>query len=211
LERKKLIELIGSVFVALIFLSSYAAFGNTAQGQSNATTTAQVQTFYAVAEANATIQSYGSVMNISISCASSASASNAVNATNVSDELNGALAQLERNGSVANFYSAQANQILVQAGSANAYSLFLRLSRGIGSGTACTRFSGTANLSLPGTIGFTVLPQKSKIIVELPQSLQSYSLPVTFAENMSGTLRVLVYAYLEPNGTIYGQPRVLVV
>jgi len=209
--RKKLIELIGSVFVALIFLSSYAAFGNTAQSQSNATATVPVQTFYAVAEANATIQSYGSVMNISISCANASRAANAANITNIADELKGALAQLESNGSVANFYSSQENQILVQAGSANAYSLFLRLSKGIGSGVACTRFSGTANITLPSAIGFTVLPQKIKVIVELPQSLQSYSLPVTFAENMSGTLRVLVDAYLEPNSTIYGQPRVLVV
>ena len=211
MERKKLIELIGSVFVALIFLSSYAAFGNTAQSQSNATATVPVQTFYAVAEANATIQSYGSVMNISISCANASRAANAANITNIADELKGALVQLESNGSVANFYSSQENQILVQAGSANAYSLFLRLSKGIGSGVACTRFSGTANITLPSAIGFTVLPQKIKVIVELPQSLQSYSLPVTFAENMSGTLRVLVDAYLEPNSTIYGQPRVLVV
>ena len=193
MERKKLIELIGSIFVALIFLSSYAAFGNISANASNATTTAQTQTVYAAAVTNATIASYGGTMNINISCS---------NVTPVSDALNTALTSLEKNGSVSNFYSQQASQVLVQAGNTGAYQLFQELEKDAGTGASCTQFSGSANANLPSKINFHVPAEKSSIIIVIPQSMQTHSLPVAFKENMNSTMQVSVSVFLELNGTI---------
>lgn len=193
MERKKLIELVGSIFVALIFLSSYAAFGNISANASNATTTSQAQTVYAAAVANATIASYGGTININISCS---------NVTAVSGVLNAALASLEKNGSVSNFYSQQASQVLVQAGNASAYRLFLELSKDAGAGASCTQFLGSANVNLPSRVNFHVPAEKSSIIISIPQSMLTHSLPVAFKENMSSTMEVSVSAFLYLNGTI---------
>ena len=199
MERKKLIEIIGSIFVAAIFLSSYAAFGNISQSGNNATTTALSQTYYAVANTNAMVQSYASTFNINITCS---------NASAVSGTLNSELAGLEKNGSVANFYSQQAAQILVQSGSMSSNALYARLSNDIGSGASCTQFSGTANIDLPGRMNFYVTSQRSSVIITIPDSLRAYSLPIPLAGGMGGTLSVSVSALLEQNGTIYGPLRV---
>lgn len=200
MERKKLIELIGSIFVALIFFSSYAAFGNFGAGGSNATTTiTPSQTYYAVASGNASITAYSSVMNINITCA---------NITSVSNVLNGRLTELQRNGSISNFYSQQAAYILVQAGNTSTYPLYQELSGIIGNSSACTHFTSTASVNLPGTMEFFVPTLGNRVQVSIPQSLRTYSLPIEFSNNMSGTVGVAVSTLLSPNATVYGTIKV---
>ncbi len=200
LERKKLIELIGSVFVALIFLTSYAAFGGGAPGNSTGTTTlTPSQTFYAVANGNATITSYSSVMNIDILCA---------NVSNVSSRISTALQALEKNGSVSNFYSQQAAQMLVQAGNLTTHALFLLLYNDSGSGAACTQFTSTANVKLPRNLTFYLPSQGNSAIISIPSSMQAYSVPITLSLNMSSVMKITASTLLTANGTIYGGIRV---
>lgn len=196
LEKKKIVELIGSIFVAVIFLSSYAAFGGLSGGTNSTTTTISQQTFYAVAHGNANITSYGPVLNVNISCS---------NITNVSDKLNGALTALERNGSVSNFYAQQASQVLVQNGSMSTYRVFQLLAESIGSGTNCTEFdSPSANIRLQQRMNFNVPQQRSSIIILVPDNLQKYTLPVKLVQNMSSSINVTVSTLLTLDGTIYG-------
>ncbi len=205
MERKKLIELIGSVFVALIFLSSYAAFGNISQSGSNATTTASTpQTFYGSAIGNATITSYSNAMSINITCK---------NVSSVSGPLNSALTNLEKNGSVSTFSSFQASQIAVDAGSLSTYPLFLQLAGDAGQGESCTAFTTSANINLPSRMSFHIPPQPGitngqNITITIPSSLQTGSIAITLERNMSTKLRVQVDAAIAVNGSIYGGLRV---
>ncbi len=200
MERKKLIELVGSIFVALIFLSSYAAFGNVSPSNSNGTTTLRPsQTVYATANGNAIITSYGGVMNINVLCS---------NVTSVSNSLNSELQVLERNGSVSNFYSQQAAQILVQAGNTSTYPLFLLLYKDTGTYASCTNFTSTANVKLPNRMTFYIPSQSTSAIISIPSDMQAYSLPVELHRNMSDTINVTASALLTLNGSIYGSMRV---
>lgn len=195
LQGKKLMEIIGSIFVALIFLSSYAAFGGGAVSPNTTTTVLPSQTYYASARGTAAITSYAPVLNINISCS---------NITSVSAKLNSALVSLERNGSVSNFYSQQAAQILVQAGSIASNQIYGLLLSRIGAGSACTSFASSANVHLPSRMNFYVPSQKTSVLILIPGGLQSASVPVKFAQNMSGAVNVSVSVLLTINGAIYG-------
>lgn len=201
MERKKLIELIGSVFVAAIFLSSYAAFGSVAPGgtASGATSVPPSQTFYATASGNATITSYSGVMNVNIACE---------NISSVSSRLNAALQLLERNGSVNNFYSQRATQILVQAGNLSTYPLYLLLYNDTGTYSACINFTTTANIRLPDHMTFYIPSEGSKAIIAIPAGMQMYSVPLTLSRNMSSTMNVTASTILALNGSIYSTVRV---
>ncbi|MDE1873615.1 MAG: hypothetical protein KGI04_00650 [Candidatus Micrarchaeota archaeon] len=199
MERKQLIELIGSIFVAAIFLSSYAAFGNTSLGNNATTTAAALQTYYAVARGNATIQSYSSVMNVNVSCS---------NLTAAANRLNSKLITLEQNGSVNNFYSQQAGRVLVQAGNVSTYPLFYKLAESMGDYAVCTAFTTSVNVELPSKMTFTVSSQKTSVTIAIPSNLRAYSVPVTLAGNMSGALPVSATTLLTVNGSIYGSIRV---
>jgi hypothetical protein len=198
LEKKKLIEIIGSIFVALIFLSSYAAFGGiSGPPNSNVTTTvAQQQAIYASARGIVNITSFTDVLNVNINC---------TNITSVSTIIDGALAAMEKNGTVSNFYSQQAAQILVEAGTLNSSNIFKTLSTDIDGSTSCTSFESSANIRLPGSMNFFVPGQKGNgYTVPIPSGLRTYTLPLTLTNNMSNRLNVTVSGLLTENGSIYG-------
>lgn len=194
MEKKKWIELIGSVFVALIFLSSYAAFGNGKTASGNTTTIAQTPTTVR-AEANgvARILSYGQVLNITIHCQ---------NASNVSRQINDFLST--QNTSTVAFppYSGQnASQIIATAGQAGSYYLYNALSKDIGAYSGCTDFSSSADILLPSRMTFVV--EGSSMLIQIPGEFRNSSQPVLFTSSMSNTMNVFVDAILTLNGSIY--------
>ena len=121
-----MIELLAAIFIAVIFISSYAAYGanlgnggaagGSGQNRSATTTIPPVG-----GKARASIASYGTVLDVNVSCA---------NATRVASSLNGYLNALESNGSIGNFYSPENNQVLVQLGNLTAPRLYGALAAG---------------------------------------------------------------------------------
>lgn len=196
MEKKKLIELVGSIFVAVIFLTSYAAFGSNSNGSNTATTTApQQQTIFAKAYGTVNITSYGSELNVNISCS---------NVTNVSARLNSELADMEKNGSVSNFYAQQASQILVQAGNLSSYKIFQILSQKINESKACTGFGASANIQLPSSMSFHISGQKSGYIITIPSDQRSYALQIMLTQNAIRRINVSVSGLLSVNGSVSG-------
>ncbi len=197
MERKKLVQLLSSVFIALIFLSSYVAFGDKGIPSQNPTTTVRApQTAFSTARGNATIASFGSTLEVSVNCA---------NATDVSSKLDSILADMEKNGTVNNFYSQQSSQILVRVGNSSGYKVYQSLYDSIGSASGCTNFvSPEAAIQLPQKMNFYLPSQPAGIIILIPSSLQSYSLPLKLKPDMGSGVNVAVSALLELNGTIYG-------
>jgi hypothetical protein len=194
-EKKKLIELIGSIFVAMIFISSYAAFGVGRITVNTTTTVQQQQTFYAIAQTTANIISYGSTMNINISCQ---------NVMNLSRQVNDLLADLESNNSVSYFYSQQAGQIIVQSGKVDTYANYNSISSYMGVNANCTEFTSSATVMIPNKMNFYAPLQKSSMIILISNNRRDYSVPIKFVNNMSNTLNVSVSALLTLNGSIYG-------
>ncbi len=154
-----------------------------------------MQTFYATATGVANVLSFGSTLNINITCQ---------NTTNVSSKLNSILVAMEKNGTVSSFYSQQTSQILVQAGSMPVYNIYQLTSNSIGTSAVCTSFSSSANIQLPSRMNFYIPSQRTSAIITIPAKLQSYSLPFRLTPKMGNTLNISVSALLEANGTIFG-------
>jgi hypothetical protein len=201
LEKRRMIELIGALFVAVIFLTSYAAFaGGGARAYGNATTTARVRTYYVTGRAQANITSYGQVLEANVSCK---------NATSVESLMNGLLAAMERNGSVSNFYSPSQGHILVQLANYTAYKVYGLLSAGIGPSAACTNFTTQANAQLPARITFSLPASKSGFAIAIPSSQRSFTLPIALGSVTNSIINVSVATLVTENGTIYGSISVI--
>ena len=69
MDKKKASEIILSIFVAMIFISSYAIFTNAGGGQqTTSTTTTAPQTVYGTGYANATLLGYNTTLSIYSAC-----------------------------------------------------------------------------------------------------------------------------------------------
>jgi hypothetical protein len=193
LEKKKAAELAAAIFIAVIFVSSYAAYGGSfgnqgagggAGANSNATTTIPPVS----GSARASIVSYGTVLDVNVSCA---------NASAVASSLNGYLNALESNGSISNFYSPENSEVLVQLGSYNASRLYGALAGRLGANAACTSFAAQATVQLPSIMNVTGGR------IRIPSSLRNYPLGLKLSNNMSSSVGVSVLALIAANGTAY--------
>lgn len=201
MEKKRMVELVGALFIAIIFLTSYAAFSSSGTRPSaNNTAPAQAQTYYATGRTQANITSYGQVLSVNVSCS---------NATAVMSSLNRLLTAMEGNGSVSNFYSPMQGRILVQLGNYTAYKVYSLLSAGIGSGAACTSFTSQASVLLPARMSFMIPLAKSSYTVMIPGSQRSVTLPITLSNSTGKAINVSVAALITTNGTIYGSMSVI--
>ena len=194
MERKNLIELLGSLFVALIFLTSYAAYGISNSKAKVAATTTAPPTFYAEADTNATIKSYGQILMLNVSCA---------NATGVETRLNNLLLSYEQNNTVSNFYSPQNNQFVIDDNS-NSYAIYNSMLAGLKENSTCVDFVAQGQGELRSTIVFYVAYAKSNVTVSVPDSLRGFSTPLTLSGNILSKLNVSVATLITANGTIYG-------
>ncbi len=188
-----MIELLAAIFIAVIFISSYAAYGanlgnggaagGSGQNRSATTTIPPVG-----GKARAGIASYGTVLDVNVTCA---------NATRVASSLNGYLNALESNGSIGNFYSPENNQVLVQLGNLTAPRLYGALAARLGSNATCTGFTTQATLLLPGTLNTTYGK------VRIPTALRSYPIGLALSNTTGGNVSVSVLALVARNGTAY--------
>ncbi len=190
-------EIVGSIFVAIIFLTSYAAFGSNSSTNNGATTatTSIPQTVYATATSTAALLSYGQVININVACSKS---------QNVSSKLNDVLDLMEKNGSVSNFYSEESSQVLVQAANNQTYGIYQAISQGIGSGANCTTFTAQANIELPSQINFFFPENNEHQVLVLPGSVRKQAVQASLSQYTGNTINVSISTLVTVNGSIYG-------
>ena len=195
MDKKRLLEILTSLFIAAIFLSGYLAYGGGGSSSANATTTlSNVPTVYANARTSALITSYGSGLNLNIACA---------NVSSVSKHASSILTSLESNGTVSTFYAQQA-QISVQTGTANSSGVYKLLYKGLNASSLCTQFYGSTEVQVPGTITFNLPLQKTTTIVIIPSSKRTYQISLMLLPNMGSKVNVTLATLLTLNGTIYG-------
>ncbi len=141
-KRKKTIMFIGSMIVALMFVTSYLAFGNNNSGVSTTTytTTIKGSTLVVSGETNATIVNYTPNFRITLNNASQANL----------NELNVTLSHLLSNGSITNMVPEGNNSYALYAGSLDTYRLYGLLdSRPIGN---YLTWNVTADVTLPNSL-----------------------------------------------------------
>lgn len=199
MERKKLTQLLLSIFIALIFLSSYAAFvNNTNSNQSHTnphTTITPPQTLYAYGFSNASIIGYNNTMNLLIAC------KNKANSSFISSQLTQMFSRLEKNNTVSNYYPIQ-NTILVQAGNTDAHGLYRYIINNVNASVvSCLNFSSTAIVQLPSQLRLSIGKQTYTIYV--PQNMSVYQLPVFLSPFVVNQINVKISALVAANGTLY--------
>lgn len=193
MERKKLMQALVTLFIAIIFVTSYFSLTNYNTSQKNATTTVP-PTIFTYGIVNASVADYGGTMSISVSCG------NATNAT--MSDFSAILSSLQANGSVVTDYSV-GDRISVDIGSLNASSLYGYMARhATGAEMNCSTFSSSVVLLLPTSMQAQV--QGSTYTIYLPESTRRYSLPATFPLNSTNNITVKVSALITVNGTVYG-------
>jgi len=203
MEKTSLFKLLGAIFIAIIFLASYAAFGGNSSAPSRQTTTVTSIPYlpqYGATEVNASITGYSPVFSIYTVC----------NSADIQNALNSMLNKLEKNGSISNYYSPDNTTVSVQAGSMNASSTYSYISKMLNqSALNCTRFSAQATVALPNRIGFKV--NGYSFVAVIPQQQDFYTVPVYINSTVHKSALVKVAALFTPNGTIYGNMSVTLI
>lgn len=194
MDRKQLIQLLGSIFVALIFLFSYASYGNFGTPGGKTTTTTVPPTYYATGNANATVLGYGSVMTATARCNSSIQ-----NAT--VSRISNSLIALQKNGSINNYYPTTPSSFTLYAGSENTIQLYAFVNKNLNSTSIlCTSFKSQTVIQLPQTVQFFVNSQK--VNIQIPTALRNQTISATVLNSRSMPIRIA--ALLTQNGIIYG-------
>lgn len=190
-KKKNLILFIGAIFIALIFLSSYAAFSN--NNTSNASTSSTVkpaETHYATGNTNAVITNYSDIVNVTLS--------NNSNATTTA--LQNILSKLESNGSISNYIYANNNYEVVLLG--------------MDASTLKQSISNQANSTIPnntihiGSTATVMLPAGLVLYYSgSPENVyltsRNYSVYLNNIKSIGTSINVSVSALLERNGSIY--------
>ncbi len=196
MNRKRLIELIASIFVAVIFLSSYISFANiNGSGSKSTTTTAPLLGTYAFGFYSAKITNYTGALGISMSCS---------NKTVENESYSGVgniLSRLEQNNSIAGFYPT-GNGYTVQNNSIGILALYKLINSSMnGTANSCLRFSSAFTAHLPPIINFTINQQQYSLPIPLNFSVYQVTVPLPTPKN--NTIRLKVAALVSSNGTIY--------
>jgi len=200
LDKKKIIEFLGAIFVAAIFITSYASFGTrTSQGQKT-TTTAINNAFYSRATVAAAITGYGPALTINVSCS---------NASKVYEQVNNILLNYEKNGSVNTYFSQGSNQFQIESGTLSSYAIYLSMKQGLGSNATCIVANPTFFVQLPSTVVFynTVLGVNETVTLQKSQT--KYEISARFEQNVSNVITVYVSTLLTPQGAVSGNLTVI--
>lgn len=175
-RSKEIMFFLGSVFVALIFLSSMIGSGNVISGPSGGQGQQKnVTTFFAAGTVNATVTGYESSAVVTLANES------------LDNETNTLLLGLEDNGSVTT-YNQMGNQFSIYLGTMDSYGLQGMLSDRLGNSSFT--ISSRMLVSLPGIV--TLHAYNQSIPVRFKQG--SYSLSATHMEAVNSSMPMYVSA-----------------
>ncbi len=188
-KTKKIVFFIGSLFVAVLFLSSYAAFSNNNVSQGSVTsTTKSPQTFLLTGSANALVAGYGDVASVNAT-------SNITNhsASIIANEIS----SLQANGEIVSYSNAGSNY-RVELANITPYYLQQRLYNLTGLYNSIDVGASTT-LTLPSKLGLYYGNSLTPVTL---QNL-NYSLYMDNVKALNSTVNVNILALVEPNGTVY--------
>lgn len=197
MEKQSLKKAIWILFIAVIFLASYAAFGSTGNNSSQKTTTSTIPlTYPAVGTANAIITRYLPSMSITSACNNAS-----INAVAVV-KLGQILSSLSSNGYVSAYYQLN-NTYKLEAGRSNATKIYSYISKNISSSLSCTTFSASASIELPQSIKlyYNSGSTRQPITFLVPSAYRNYTIPLNLTGNTSSTMSVRIFALFTANAT----------
>jgi hypothetical protein len=186
-KTKKIIFVVGAIFVAIIFLTSYAAFSNNNTGSTSTTTVESQATYFSTGTSNAIITNYSDIAYVTLS--------NSVNSSKIN--MTTILSGLETNGSVDNYVYTNGSYEVVLS-SISAYDLQELLYKDVGSNTF-VNVGATTYVELPQSVVLYYTTQP--ITVNLPS--RNYSIYLKNVQMEGSTVNVSISGLLERNGTIY--------
>lgn len=192
-KKKKIIFVLGAIFVAVIFLSSYAAFSNNGTAATTTSTIKSESTFYAFGSSTAIVTNYSDIANVTL-----------INSTNSSKgQVSNAISELEANGTVQNYiYTDNSYQVVLSSISPYQLQQFIYNKTNM---TNTISVGSTAFVMLPGNV--TLYYTNQPIRVSLAN--RNYSLYISKAVAINTTVNVSISGLLARNGSIYdGQFRV---
>ena len=192
MNKKQISQFLVALFVAVIFITSYAAFSSFGGTPVTTTKTGHTAppTLYAAGIANATLVNYTPTLNLTVNCKNTS--------TNVSAKVTALLNKLQANGSVSSVYTFGKNSTLLD-GNDNTIQLYHLISANTNS-SSCLSYSTGGEVRLPRVIKLSVENQ----VAEVSTNNTLYTVPVTLSSNLSNTIKVRIGALLTQNGTLYG-------
>ena len=193
MERKNLLEFAAAVFIAVVFISSYASFGGrdgSAGTRSTATTTAMGTEISGSAVAN--IVSYGKIVDVNVTCR---------NASAVTASVDGFLNSLISGGSVSGSNPVTDNERSVLLGNYTVREMYEALAAKLGENATCTEvFASQATIQLPSSI--SVIYEGSSLKIGVPQDLRNYTERLRISNATTGKVPVSVGMLVSNDGTI---------
>lgn len=188
-KKKKLIFLVGAIFVAIVFLSSYAAFSNNNSGSTSTSTVKSQQTYFFTGSSNAIITNYSDIAYVTLP--------NSTNSSNYN--LTGILSKLEANGSVENFaYTNSSYEVVLST--ISAYDLQKVLYNDTGTNNTIN-VGSTTYVELPPKVVLSYTNSTQTIPVYLTN--RNYSIYMKNVEKLGSSVNVSISTLLESNGSIY--------
>ena len=186
-KNNRILLFLGSLFVAVIFLSSYASFGNGLSATSSTTTIGAVRTYPAFGSSSARITGYGAAAFVRLNPGTAAT----------TGQITKILSKLESNGSI-NSYVGSNSSYEVYTASMDAYTL-----RGVlqtaKNNSATVGVSSDVDLLLPSNI--TLHSNGYSFSVHLDN--RNYSANMTDLKAIGTLINVSVSALVTANGTVY--------
>jgi hypothetical protein len=177
--EKKTIVLIGTVIIAIVFISSIAAFGN---GNSNTTSTTTItrSTTFVAGSANVVVSGYSQTLAINI----------AQQAQNSSAIVSSLLDSMLANNIINNFFPEGAG-FIVYLGNVSAYNLSTTISAAVGN--APVSFNATVKARLPQSI--TLYNSGRPLHVQIGNSTYPFSTSklMPIGSNVSVNIQAIVY------------------
>jgi hypothetical protein len=187
-KRKQLVFLVGSILVAVIFLSSYAAFGNNGTATASTTTVKAQTTYFATGSSNGTITNYSDVATLTLYNSSNTLKTSVINL----------ISHLEANGTVQNYAASNGSYEIVLA-SISPYDLQQFLYNKTNSTSNSLGIAATSYVELPQniTLYYTNVP------VPVYLTNRNYSIYLQRVKPIGSKINVSISALLAKNGSIY--------
>lgn len=182
-KKKRLAFLFGGILVAIIFLSSYAAFSNNGSPTTATTTAKAAGTVFVTGYTNAIITNYSDVAYVSFSNSSNS----------VKNTVTNSLSMLQANGTVVDSIVTNNTYQVVLSG-ISPYTLQQFLYQKTNS-TNSISVGSTADVQLPQTIAFTY----TNVPIDLHLTNRNYTVYLSQVQSIGSTINVSISTLLYTN------------
>lgn len=204
MEKKNWIKILGSVFIALILVVSYAAYGSS-NSTSSTTVTAAVNQgsayWHGVNTTRVPIKSFGSVFTVNLDCQ---------NQTVDSAVENYTYSQISKLYNQSIDVTELGSSIYVNSGNWTSKRVYGYVEGRLNASAAkCTLFDLNAHITLPSQVRFKLTylfasstPQTESVTI--PSAYRNYTIPMVFANNLTNSTNITITSLLTQNLGIYG-------